>query len=90
MLELVFATNNLNKLREVKQLLPDTIKVLSLRDIGCTEEIAETATSLGGNAILKANHITKKYGYDCFANDTGLKATPLDGAPGVYFARHAP
>ena len=89
MLELVFATNNLNKLREVKQLLPDTIRVLSLSDIGCIEEIAETAETLAGNAILKANHVSKNYGYDCFADDTGLEVNALDGAPGVYSARYA-
>lgn len=89
MLELVFATNNQHKLREVKLLLPETIKVLSLSDIGCTEEIAETATSLAGNAILKANHVTKNYGYDCFADDTGLEVNALDGGPGVYSARYA-
>ena len=89
MLELVFATNNRNKLVEVQHLLPDNIKVLSLSDIGCTEEIPETASSLAGNAILKANHITKNYGYDCFADDTGLEVNALDGAPGVYSARYA-
>lgn len=89
MLELVFATNNQHKLREVIQLLPDTIKVLSLRDIGCTEEIPETAATLAGNAILKADYVTQRYGYDCFADDTGLEVNALDGAPGVYSARYA-
>lgn len=89
MIELVFATNNQHKLKEVKQLLPKNIKVLSLRDIGCTEEIPETADTLAGNAILKADYVTKRYGYNCFADDTGLAVEALDGAPGVYSARFA-
>jgi len=89
MLELVFATNNLNKLIEVQQLLPDTIKLLSLADIGCNEEIPETAETLAGNAQLKADYVTQHYGYDCFADDTGLDVAALDGAPGVYSARYA-
>ena len=89
MIELVFATNNQHKLKEVKQLLPKNIKVLSLRDIGCTEEIPETADTLAGNAILKADYVTKRYGYNCFADDTGLAVEALHGAPGVYSARFA-
>jgi len=89
MLELVFATNNPHKLKEVKQLLPNSIKVLSLSDIGCTEEIPETAETLAGNAQLKADYVTRRYGYDCFADDTGLGVEALDGAPGVYSARYA-
>ena len=89
MLELVFATNNHNKLIEVQQLLPDTIKLLSLADIGCNEEIPETAKTLAGNAQLKADYVTQRYGYDCFADDTGLAVAALDGAPGVYSARYA-
>ena len=89
MLELVFATNNLNKLIEVQQLLPDTIKLISLADIGCNEEIPETAETLAANAQLKAEYVTQHYGYDCFADDTGLAVAALDGAPGVYSARYA-
>ena len=89
MLELVFATNNHNKLIEVQQFLPDTIKLLSLADIGCNEEIPETAETLAGNAQLKADYVTELYGYDCFADDTGLAVAALDGAPGVYSARYA-
>ena len=89
MLELVFATNNHNKLIEVQQLLPDTIKLLSLSDIGCNEEIPETAETLAGNAQLKADYVTQRYGYDCFADDTGLAVDALNGAPGVYSARYA-
>ena len=89
MLELVFATNNRNKLIEAQQLLPDTIKLLSLADIGCNEEIPETAETLAGNAQLKADYVTQRYGYDCFADDTGLAVAALGGAPGVYSARYA-
>ncbi len=86
---LVFATNNLNKLAEVQKMLPDTIELLSLKDIGCFDDIAETANTLEGNAKIKANYITEKFGYDCFADDTGLEVDALDGAPGVYSARYA-
>lgn len=88
-MQLVFASNNQNKIREIQELLPDTIEILSLSAIGCTEEIPETATTIEGNAILKANYITEKYGYDCFADDTGLEVEALNGAPGVYSARYA-
>ncbi len=89
MIKLVFATNNQNKLEEVQKLLPSTIKLLSLKDIGCFEEIEETGTTLQENAIIKTNYITQKYGYDCFADDTGLEVNFLNGKPGVYSARYA-
>lgn len=88
-MKLVFATNNLHKLKEVQALIPASIELLSLQDIGCKEEIDETASTLEGNAILKANYITNRYGYDCFADDTGLEVAALKGAPGVYSARYA-
>lgn len=88
-MQLVFASNNKNKIKEIQQLLPDTIEILSLESIGCHEEIPETADSIEGNAILKANYITEKYGYNCFADDTGLEVAALNGAPGVYSARYA-
>jgi XTP/dITP diphosphohydrolase len=88
-MKIVFATHNLNKLKEVQQLLPKTIEILSLTDIDCTEEIEETATTLEGNARLKADYVTKNFGYNCFADDTGLEVTILNGAPGVYSARYA-
>lgn len=88
-MQLVFASNNHNKIKEIQGLLPDTIEILSLSAIGCTEEIPETAATIEGNAILKANYITEKYGYDCFADDTGLEVEALNGAPGVYSARYA-
>ncbi len=88
-MKLVFATNNPNKLKEVRALLPSTIKLLSLTDIGCKEDIPETSPTIEGNAIQKANYIKEHYGYDCFADDTGLEVESLDGAPGVYSARYA-
>lgn len=86
---LVFATNNKNKLKEVQALLPSSIELKSLEDIGCTEDIVEDAPTIEGNAILKAKYVKDTYGYDCFADDTGLEVTALDGAPGVYSARYA-
>lgn len=88
-MKIVFATHNQHKLKEVQKLVPSTIELLSLNDIGCAEEILETANTLEGNAKLKANYITKTYGYDCFADDTGLEVSVLNGAPGVYSARYA-
>jgi len=89
MRKLVFATNNLHKLEEVKAVLSGEIEFLSLKDIGCTDDIPETADTLEGNAMLKAKHINDKYGYECFADDTGLEVEALDGRPGVYSARYA-
>ena len=88
-MQLVFASNNKNKIKEIQQLLPSTIEILSLEDIGCHEEIPETAATIEGNAILKANYVTRNYGYDCFADDTGLEVDALNGEPGVYSARYA-
>lgn len=88
-MQLVFASNNKNKILEIQSILPETIKILSLEDIGCFEEIPETADTIEGNAVLKANYITQKYGYNCFADDTGLEVDSLNGEPGVYSARYA-
>lgn len=88
-MKLVFATNNLNKLGEVQKMLPASIELLSLKDINCFDDIEETATTLEGNAQIKANYITEKFGYNCFADDTGLEVDALNGAPGVYSARYA-
>ncbi|WP_422348272.1 non-canonical purine NTP diphosphatase [Flagellimonas sp.] len=88
-MKLVFATHNAHKLREVQQLLPSEIELLSLDDIGCSEEIPETGKTLEANAKLKADFVTKKYGLSCFSDDTGLLIDALDGAPGVYSARYA-
>jgi len=88
-MKIVFATNNPNKLEELQALLPKSIELLSLKEIGCTEEIEETEKTLQGNAKLKADYITATYGYDCFADDTGLEVEYLGGKPGVYSARYA-
>lgn len=88
-MKLVFASNNLNKIKEIQSILNGSIELLSLEEIGCHEEIPETADTIEGNAILKANYVTEKYGYDCFADDTGLEVTALNGEPGVYSARYA-
>jgi XTP/dITP diphosphohydrolase len=88
-MKLVFATNNPNKLKEVKEILPNTIELLSMKDIQCFDEIEETETTLEGNAQLKADYITQKFGYNCFADDTGLEVEILKGKPGVYSARFA-
>ena len=88
-MKLVFASNNKNKIQEIQALVPNTIQIVSLEEIGCFEVIPETADTIEGNAILKANYVTEKYGYDCFADDTGLEVEALNGAPGVYSARYA-
>lgn len=87
--EIVFATNNVHKLQEIREIVGQKVRVLSLKDIGCNEDIAETATTLEGNAQIKARFVKEHYGYDCFADDTGLEVEVLDGAPGVYSARYA-
>lgn len=89
MKEIVFATNNLHKLGEIRNMLSNTYKILSLSDIGFNGDIAETSSTLEGNASLKAGFISDRYGIDCFADDTGLEVDALDGAPGVYSARFA-
>ncbi|MCI5561227.1 MAG: non-canonical purine NTP diphosphatase [Phocaeicola sp.] len=89
MRKLVFATNNAHKLDEVRQILQGKCEVLSLQDIGCDVDIPETATTLEGNARIKARYVYEHYGYDCFADDTGLEVEALEGAPGVYSARYA-
>ncbi|MFT3794279.1 non-canonical purine NTP diphosphatase [Flavobacterium sp.] len=88
-MQLVFASNNKNKILEIQNMLPESIRILSLGDIGCHEDIPETADTIEGNAILKADYVAQNYGYDCFADDTGLEVTALNGAPGVISARYA-
>jgi XTP/dITP diphosphohydrolase len=88
-MKLVFASNNANKIKEIQQLVPPSIQIVSLTDIGFTEEIPETANTIEGNAILKANYVTEKYGFSCFADDSGLEVDVLNGEPGVYSARYA-
>ncbi len=88
-MKIVFATNNSHKLEEIRQILGESIEVLSLADINCHEDIPETAPTIEGNAMMKARYVYDKYGTPCFADDTGLEVEALDGAPGVYSARYA-
>lgn len=88
-MELCFATNNEHKLSEVRQLLGDPHRVLSLSDIGCAEELREDKDTLAGNSLQKAKYIFDTYRISCFADDTGLEVDALQGAPGVYSARYA-
>ncbi len=87
--EMVFATNNAHKLSEIRAIFGDTLHILSLADINCHDDIPETADTLEGNALIKARWVKERYGYDCFADDTGLEVEALDGAPGVHTARYA-
>lgn len=88
-IKLVFATNNPHKLEEARAILGDTVEILPLSEIGCHEDIPETADTCAGNALIKARWVKEKYGYDCFADDTGLMVEALDGGPGVMTARYA-
>lgn len=88
-MELVFATNNQHKLNEIQALLGETIQVLCLNDINCDEDIPETGETLEANALQKSEYIYRRYGVNCFADDTGLEIDALNGEPGVYSARYA-
>lgn len=88
-MKLVFATHNSHKLSEVQRMLPPGLTLLTLDEIGCHQEIPETADTIEGNAIQKARYVKERYGYDTFADDTGLEVRALDNAPGVYSARYA-
>lgn len=87
--QIVFATNNPHKLEEIRAIVCDRIEILSLNDIDCHDDIPETADTLRGNALQKARWVKDRYGYDCFADDTGLMVDALGGEPGVYSARYA-
>lgn len=89
MLQLVFATNNPHKLAEIRSILHDSVAVLSLSDLGCHDDIPETADTLEGNALQKARYVAERYGVNCFADDTGLEVRALGGRPGVHTARYA-
>lgn len=89
MLKIVFATNNAHKLEEIRNILRDRVEILSLADIACHDEIPETADTLEGNALQKAQYVKEHFGMDCFADDTGLEVRALDGRPGVHTARYA-
>lgn len=88
-MKLIFATQNLNKLVEIQNLIPKNIELLSLTDIGCHDEIPETADTIEGNARQKALYVKENFGYDGFADDTGLEVEALNGKPGVFSARYA-
>ena len=88
-MRLCFASNNAHKLDEIRPLLPPGLELLSLADIGCHEDLSETQDTLDGNARQKADYVRQHYGVACFADDTGLEVTALDGAPGVHSARYA-
>jgi XTP/dITP diphosphohydrolase len=89
MIKIVFATNNKNKIKEVQKLLPTNIELIGLKDIGCEDDIPETQHTIKGNSIQKVNYINSKYNLDCFADDTGLEISALNGDPGVLSARYA-
>ena len=88
-MKIIFASNNKNKVQEIQNQVPKSIQIVTLEEIGCTEDIAETGMTLEENAIIKANYVTEKYGLSCFADDTGLEIDALNGEPGVYSARYA-
>lgn len=88
-MKLVFASNNTHKIAEISAMLPKSIELVGLQDIGCYVDIPETAETIEGNAQLKANYVTQHYGLPCFADDTGLEVEALNGAPGVHSARFA-
>jgi len=88
-MKLVFATNNSNKLSELQALVPDGIEILSLAAINCNDELPETNPTLEDNALQKAQYVHQNYGFNCFADDTGLEIEALGGGPGVYSARYA-
>lgn len=89
MKKIVFATNNAHKLNEVRAVLKNFAEVISLAELNCFDDIPETGSTLKENAIIKAKYIQTKYGFDCFADDTGLEVDALNGEPGVYSARYA-
>ncbi len=88
-MKIVFATNNPNKIKEIQSMLPNNIEILSLESIGCKEDIPETSDTIEGNSIQKANYVLENYGYDSFADDTGLEVDALNNEPGVFSARYA-
>ena len=88
-MKIIFASNNKNKVEEIQNQVPSFIQVVTLDEIGCTEDIEETGATIEENAIIKANYITQKYDMPCFADDTGLEIEALNGEPGVYSARYA-
>jgi XTP/dITP diphosphohydrolase len=88
-MKLIFATGNPNKVKEILSIAPKGLEILSLKDIGFTEELPETRATIAGNSLQKAEYLAEKYGEACFSEDTGLEITALNGEPGVYSARYA-
>lgn len=88
-MQLVFATNNKHKVKEIKAILPPSVSILGLKDIGCTEELPETHTTIEENSLEKAVYVYEKYGFECFAEDSGLEVEALDGEPGVDSAHYS-
>ena len=88
-MKIVFATNNINKLDEIRKISKGQLEILSLADINCHEDIPETGDTLQENALIKARFIKEKFGLDCFADDTGLEVEALNNAPGIYSSRYA-
>ena len=88
-MEICFATNNINKIKEIENLLEGKVKLLGLEQIGCNEELPEEQKTLEGNSLQKAEYVCQKYKINCFADDTGLEVIALDGEPGVFSARYA-
>src|SRR5690554_8196486 len=88
-MKIIFASNNKNKVQEIQNQVPEFIQIVTLEEIGCTEDIEENGKTIEENAIIKANYVTEKYGLPCFADDTGLEVEALDGEPGVFSARYA-
>lgn len=88
-MKICFATNNKNKLQEIRKAFGDSYEIVSLQDIGCNEELPETQTTIEGNSSQKAQYVAQKYKVNCFADDTGLEINALNGEPGVYSARYA-
>ncbi len=89
MKEIVFATNNAHKLQELREMVGNEFKIMGLAEIGCHDDIPETATTIEGNAVIKARYVKERFGYDCFSDDTGLEIDVLGGEPGVFSARYA-
>lgn len=88
-MKIIFASNNKNKVQEIQNQVPEFIQIVTLEEIGCTEDIEENGKTIEENAIIKANYVTERYGLPCFADDTGLEIEALNGEPGVYSARYA-
>ena len=88
-MKLIFATGNQNKVKEILSIAPKGLEILSLKDIGFTEELPETRATIEGNSLQKAEYLAEKFGEACFSEDTGLEINALDGEPGVYSARYA-